>query len=80
MDKKQKLKNLKDLEYNHLLNKQNIALVLVGTAFLYVLFTRDLPAEIKRSDLIFFLILLGITFLWYFSKQLNKVKDEIEKL
>ncbi len=38
MDEKQKIKNLKDLEYNHILNKQNIALVLIGTAIIIFTF------------------------------------------
>jgi len=80
MDEKQKQKNLKDLEYNHIISKQNISLVLVGTAILYSIFTESLPIAVSRGNLIFFLVLVGIAFLWYFGKQLDDIKKEIENL
>lgn len=80
MNETEKKKNLKDLEYNHILSKQNIALVLVGTAVLYAVFTENLPINVSRGNLILLLVLIGIMFLWYFGKQLNDVKNDIKKL
>ena len=80
MNETDKKKNLKDLEYNHILSKQNISLVLVGTAILYAVFTENLPIDVSRGNLIFLLVLIGIAFLWYFGKQLDDIKKEIEKL
>jgi len=68
------------LEYNHIISKQNISLVLVGTAILYSIFTESLPIAVSRGNLIFFLVLVGIAFLWYFGKQLDDIKKEIENL
>lgn len=80
MDDKQKIKNIKDLDYNHALNKQNIALVLIGTAILYVIFTDTSSINIQKSYLLFFLILAAIIFMWYFGRELNKIKEEIKNL
>ncbi|MBI2628645.1 hypothetical protein HYW74_01015 [Candidatus Pacearchaeota archaeon] len=80
MDEKQKIKNLKDLEYNHILNKQNIALVLIGTAMIYTLFTEKLPQNLTRGYLLLFLLIMGIVFLWYFGRELNKIKEDITGL
>ena len=76
----EKKKNLKDLEYNHILNKQNIALVLTGTAILYALFTENLPFNVSRGNLVFLLVLIGISFLWFFGKQLDYIQKEINRL
>jgi len=75
-----KIKNLRDLDYNHTLNKQNIALVLIGTAILYVIFTDTSSINIQKNYLLFFLILIAIIFMWYFGRELNKIKEEIKNL
>ena len=80
MNINQKEKNIKDLEYNSILNKQNITMVLIGTAFIYVLFAESLPDVLARSDLIILLILAWIITLQYFNRQLNKIKEEIKEL
>lgn len=80
MNEQEKLKNLKDLEYNHLLNKQNIALVLTGTAIIYVIFAEKLPPNLIKGNLLLFLIWMGIIFLWYFGRELNKIEEEIRKI
>jgi len=76
----EKQKNIKDLEYNHLLNKQNISLILIGTAIITTLFTENLPLGLSRDNLLLFLISVGIIFLWYFGKELNRVKEDIIKI
>ena len=80
MNINQKEKNIKDLEYNSILNKQNITMVLIGTAFIYVLFAESLPDGLARSYLIILLILAWIITLQYFNRQLNKIKEEIKEL
>lgn len=77
-DNKIKLKNIKDLEYNKILNQQNIVLVLIGTAIITVSLTNNLPQS--KSDIIIFLILVVIFFIVYFSQKLDKIKKEIENI
>lgn len=82
INKKLKIKNIKDLEYNHLLSKQNIALVLVGTAIISVILTPELPLgqNLTKVDLIFVLFLTFIGFLLYFSKKLEDKTEEIKNI
>ena len=80
MNINQKEKNIKDLEYNSILNKQNMTMVLIGTVFIYILFAENLPDGLARSDLIVLLILAWIITLRYFNRQLSKIKDEIKGL
>ncbi|MEK6855453.1 MAG: hypothetical protein AABX73_04490 [Nanoarchaeota archaeon] len=65
LSKKLKEKNVKDLEYNHLLNKQSIALVLFGTAIISVILTEKLPLDITKVELLVFLFAVGVGILLY---------------
>lgn len=47
-DEKLKLKNIKDLEYNHLLNKQNVFLIIFGTAIISVILSDRLPDGLTK--------------------------------
>lgn len=80
--KKQKEKNILDLEYNHILNKQNILVILLGTAIISVAFIDSIPEEIRvsRLELIFLFAATIIGVLIYFSKKLEDKVEEIEKL
>ena len=82
MDEKSKLKNLKDLEYNHIISKQNVSFVLVGTAIISVMISDPnlLPSDLSKSDLILFFILAGIVFFLYFGRKLNEIEEEIKRL
>ncbi|MCX6748713.1 MAG: hypothetical protein NT076_03840 [Candidatus Pacearchaeota archaeon] len=82
LDKKQKLKNIKDLEYNHLLSKQNVALVLIGTAIISIILIDKLPPEVNltKTNLILILFLVGIGILLYFSKKLEDKAKEIKRI
>ena len=79
-DEKEKLKNIKDLEYNHILNKQNIVLGFVGTAIISVLLSEKMPQNLSKWDIIFFLIIGGIISLIIFSKQLSKLIEDIREI
>ncbi len=57
-DEKLKEKNIKDLEYNHLLNKQNILLILIGTAIISISINSDFfPENLSKMGAISALIL-----------------------
>jgi len=77
---REKLKNIKDLEYSHVLSKQNISLVLIGTAIIYIIFTEKLPMNFNKIEMILPLILVGVVFIVYFSKKLEKIKEEIKEI
>ena len=76
----QKIKNIKDLQYNNNLNKQNILLILIGTAIISVLLTDQEKIPTQKVYLISLLLLIGIMFILYFNKKLNKIIENIEKL
>ena len=80
--KKQKDKNIKDLEYNHLLNKQSIALVLIGTAIISTLLVEKLPESlgVDKVELLIFLFVVLLGVLSYFSKKLEDKLEEVRKL
>lgn len=82
MEEKNKLKNLKDLEYNNLLNKQNITLVLIGTALVTLIITDTLylPFNISKLTLIIILVLGGMFSLSYFNRKLRFIMKEISEL
>ena len=82
IDDKQKEKNIKDLEYNNLLSTQNIVLVLIGTAIISVFLIGQLPnnLNITKSDLLFFLVVVIIGVLLYYSKRLEEKLKEIKNL
>jgi len=82
INQEQKEKNIRDLEYNHLLNKQSIALVLLGTAIISVILISKLPEGIKLNKLellISLSIALALVF-QHFSKKLEKKVEEIRNL
>ena len=56
MDEREKLKNLKDLEFNKTLNHQNIWLVLIGTAMLTILLQESIPLDLDRRQVFTVLI------------------------
>lgn len=82
MEEKTKLKNMKDLEYNTILNKQNIALVLIGTALVTAAITEKayLPFNISKMTFIIILVLAGIFSLFYFNLKLRTIVREIQEL
>lgn len=75
-----KEKNILDLEYNLLLNKQNIALILVGTFIISVLLSENFPKGISKIGFVIILFLLGLIFLVYYSKKLEEKVIEIKSL
>lgn len=71
-------KNVHDLEYQHLLNMQNIVLGLIGATLITVLFLSELPEKWPvKSDILFLLIILGLFFFLYFQ---NKLKEKVESI
>ena len=56
MDEREKLKNLKDLEFKKKLKHQNIWLVLIGTAMLTILLQESIPLDLDRRQVFTVLI------------------------
>ncbi len=81
-DEKDKEKNIKDLEYNHLLNKQNIFLGLIGTAIISVVLTEKIPEilNVTKNELLLFLFAIAVGVLLYFGKKLEDKTNEIREL
>lgn len=79
-DDKTKLKNLRDLRYNKILNLQNIILGSIGAALISVILSEKLPEGLTKKDLIIVLILTAFFSLVHFSEKLGKIEEEIEKL
>jgi hypothetical protein len=80
MDEQEKLKNLKDLEFNKTLNHQNIWLVLIGTAMLTLLLQESIPLDLDRRQVFTVLILILFFILWLYSGKLEKISDDIKKI
>jgi len=80
LTKEEKEKNIKDLEYNHLLNKQNVFLGLIGAFIISVLFSNNLPEGLDKKEILLFLILTGILAYTHFNQELNKIIDSIKKI
>ena len=79
-DEKQKLKNIKDLEYNHLLNKQNVFLIVLATAIISITLSEKLPENLTKWGLVLACILITIISLIHCSKKLEDKLTEIEKI
>ncbi|MBI3623696.1 hypothetical protein HY212_06490 [Candidatus Pacearchaeota archaeon] len=77
ISKDDKEKNVKDLEYNLLLHKQNIILILIGTAIISISLSDSLVFGLPKIWLIVFLFLLGLIFLSYYSNKLEEKTQEI---
>ena len=79
-DKKQKLKNIIDLEYNHILNKQNVFLIVLATASISVILSDKLPENLTKWGLVLAFILAIILSLLNYSKKLEDKLNEIRKI
>ncbi len=79
-EEKEKLKNIKDLEYNHLLNKQNVFLIVFATAVISIILSDNFPENLSKWSLVFTFILAIILSLLYYSKRLEDKTKEINDL
>jgi hypothetical protein len=79
-DEKRKLKNIKDLEYNHILNKQNVFLIIFGTAIISVILSNNIPEEITKGGLILAFILAIILSLMHYGRKLEEKIEEIRNI
>lgn len=77
---KLKLKNIKDLEYNHILNKQNVFLIIFGTAIISTILSENLPEDITKWNLVLTFILLIIISLLHYGKKLENKVEEIKNI
>ena len=79
-DEKLKLKNIKDLEYNHLLNKQNIFVIILGTAIISTILSNTLPGGETKLGLIAMFVLIMVLSLLHYANKLKKKIEEIKIL
>jgi len=79
-EEKEKLKNIKDLEYNHLLNKQNVFVIVSATAVISIVLTNDFPENLSKWNLVLTSILAIILSLLYYGKKLENKTKEIQNL
>lgn len=79
-DKDLKLKNIKDLEYNHLLNKQNVFLIIFGTAIISTILADKVPGDVPKWGLVLAFILAIILSLLHYSKKIEDKLGEIKNL
>lgn len=75
-----KLKNLKDLEYNGLLNNQNIVLVLLGTLLISFSLTEVTYLGMPKTEILVALATLGVLLILYFKKRLHRIMQDIRDL
>ncbi len=80
MLQKQKEKNIKDLEYNHILNKQNIWVITLATAIISVILSENIPGNLTKGGLILAFILGIILSLLHYSHKLESKIEEIRKI
>ena len=74
------LKNIKDLEYNHLLNKQNVFIIIFGTAIISTILSDKLPENLTKWSLVLVFILAIIFSLLHYSKKLEDKINEIKNI
>ena len=74
------LKNIKDLEYNHILNKQNVFLIFFGTSIISIILSEKLPEDVSKWGLVLAFVLAIVLSLLYFSKKLEDKINEIKNL
>jgi undecaprenyl pyrophosphate phosphatase UppP len=81
MNKNAIRKNIKDLEYQTILNLQNIVLGIIGTAIVSLLFVQEIPKNWpSKENIIFTLIFMGLIFFFYFNKRLNEIISHIKRI
>lgn len=74
-------KNIIDLEYQYLLNLQNLILGFIGAAIITVSFSPILPANWpSKEDIIFILVFIALIFFFYFNVKLDKKLKSIKKI
>ena len=79
-DEKLKLKNIKDLEYSHLLNKQNVFLIMFGTAIISIILSDQVPEDITKWGLVLAFILATLLSLLHYGKKLENKINEIKEV
>ena len=74
-------KNVKDLEYNRTLARENMGIVLLGTLVISLFFTQgELPLHLSKGIwLIFLIIVMGLMVI-YFDRKLSRITNEIKSL
>ncbi len=85
MNKEDKLKNLKDLEYSRILNLENIILAFIGGAIISIILLKpeDLPTglqNLKKSQMLMFLVLSIFFIVGVINYKLKQISDEIKEL
>lgn len=75
-DEKLRLKNIKDLEYNRLLNNQNVFLIIFGTAIISTILSETIPEDLTKGGLVLaFALAILLSLLHYGKKLEDKIKE-----
>lgn len=77
METKQKLKNIKDLEFNQILNLKNIFMVLIGGAIVTIILSETLLDKVGTISFLTLFMFLGF---FQFNRKLSNIKEEIRSL
>ena len=81
MDKIDIQKNIYDLEYQSLLNMQNIVFGIIAAIIIAVLFTTELPSNLPSKSNIFSLLsFIAVLFFFYFKGELRRKIDNIKNI
>jgi len=68
------------LEYNHLLNKQNVFLIMFGTAIISIILSDQVPEDITKWGLVLAFILATLLSLLHYGKKLENKINEIKEV
>lgn len=81
MDKLDIKKNIHDLEYQHILNLQNLVLGIIGALMIGIILLDPLPSGwLLKENIIFMLVIFAFIFFLYFRKRLRLKIDAIKRM
>ncbi|MBI2629844.1 hypothetical protein HYW76_01965 [Candidatus Pacearchaeota archaeon] len=81
MDKKDKIKNILDLEYQTYLNYFNIVVISIITSFISIIVGTMRSWDIKILFSLVILVMLSIVLVWLvFSDKLARIKRSIQEV
>jgi len=81
MNKTDIQKNIHDLEYQYLLNVQNIFLGFIGATIITAIFFPNFPDTWpSKENIIFLLVFIAILFFFYFREELKGKIEDIKEI
>ena len=80
MEFKDKIKNIKDLQHNRMLNYQNLFVVTIAGAIIATAFAENIPFGVSKTLLIILFSFLLVVSLVGTSMKIRKVVREVENI